>query len=152
MAWAKPSRSQAMSGGFGQAWGLRRLDPPKAKLKPGLSGQAGPEQHYWSLSKLLGNSLQVTAQLFPTCRFTDHVSEMGSCRWKHSSGWVEVSQSQACRFNEGMTSSRPVSARTTVEALRWVDLATGEFYSDTSASYSLLVGSWTSSILNKSTT
>ena len=38
------------------------------------------------------------------------------------------------------------------EALCRVDLATGEFYSDTSASYSLLVGSWTSSIPNKSTT
>ena len=34
------------------------------------------------------------------------------------------------------------------EALHRVDLATGEFYSHTSASYSLMVGSWTSSIPN----
>jgi hypothetical protein len=32
--------------GFGPAWHLRKPKPPQAKPKPGLSGQAGPEQHY----------------------------------------------------------------------------------------------------------
>jgi hypothetical protein len=40
VAWAKPSRGQAVFGSFGLAWDLR-------KPKPGLSGQAGPEQHYY---------------------------------------------------------------------------------------------------------
>ena len=44
-AWAKPSWSQAVFGGFGLAWGLREPKPAQAKPKPGLSGQAGPEQH-----------------------------------------------------------------------------------------------------------
>ena len=35
-----------MFGGFGLAWGLRKPKPAQAKPKPGLSGQAGPEQHY----------------------------------------------------------------------------------------------------------
>ena len=45
MAWAKPSQSQAVSGGFGLAWGLRKPKLPQARPKPGFSGQAGLEQH-----------------------------------------------------------------------------------------------------------
>jgi hypothetical protein len=44
-AWAKPSQGQAVFGGFGLAWGLRKPKPARAKPKPGLLGQAGPEQH-----------------------------------------------------------------------------------------------------------
>jgi len=39
VAQAGPSQGQAVSNGFGSAWDLR-------KPKPGLSGQAGLEQHY----------------------------------------------------------------------------------------------------------
>jgi hypothetical protein len=46
MAWAKPSRSQAVSGSFGLAWGLRKPKLSQARPKLGLSGQARPEQHY----------------------------------------------------------------------------------------------------------
>jgi len=45
-AWAKPSQSQAPSRGFGPAQGFTKPEPPKAKPKPGLLGQAGPEHHY----------------------------------------------------------------------------------------------------------
>ena len=41
-AWAKPSRSQAVTGGFGLAWGLTKPKPPQARPKPRLPGQAGP--------------------------------------------------------------------------------------------------------------
>ena len=41
-AWAKPSRSQAVTGGFGLAWGLTKPNPPQARPKPRLPGQAGP--------------------------------------------------------------------------------------------------------------
>ena len=40
-AWAKPSRSQAVSGSFGLAWGLTKPKPPRARPKPGFPGQAG---------------------------------------------------------------------------------------------------------------
>ena len=40
VAWAKPSWSQAMSGGFGLAYGFTKLEPARAKPKPWLSGQA----------------------------------------------------------------------------------------------------------------
>jgi len=49
-AWAKPSQSQAPSRGFGPAQGFTKPEPPKAKPKPGLLGQAGPEHHYLHLS------------------------------------------------------------------------------------------------------
>ena len=45
-AQAEPGQSQAVIDGFGLAWGLTKPEPPQAKPKPGLSGQAGPEQHY----------------------------------------------------------------------------------------------------------
>jgi len=45
VAQAKPSRSQAVAGGFGLAWVFRKPKPSQAKPKPRLSGQAGPEQH-----------------------------------------------------------------------------------------------------------
>ena len=37
---------QAVFGGFGLAWHLRKPKPPQARPKPGLSGQAVPEKHY----------------------------------------------------------------------------------------------------------
>jgi hypothetical protein len=37
---------QALNNGFGLAQHLRKPKPPRAKPKPGLSGQAGPEHHY----------------------------------------------------------------------------------------------------------
>jgi hypothetical protein len=40
-----PKPGQALFAGFGLAWGLGKPKPPQAKPKPGLSGQAGPEQH-----------------------------------------------------------------------------------------------------------
>ena len=43
---AGPGQSQAVIDGFGLAWGLTKPEPPQAKPKLGLSGQAGPEQHY----------------------------------------------------------------------------------------------------------
>jgi hypothetical protein len=44
-AWAKPSQGQAVFKGFGLAWDFKKPKPPQARPKPGLSGQAGPEQH-----------------------------------------------------------------------------------------------------------
>ena len=44
-AQAGPGQSQAVIDGFGLAWGLTKPEPPQAKPKPGLSGQAGLEQH-----------------------------------------------------------------------------------------------------------
>ena len=41
--WPRPG--QAMFDGFGLTWCLRKPKPPQARPKPGLSGQAGPEQH-----------------------------------------------------------------------------------------------------------
>jgi hypothetical protein len=43
---AGPSQSQAVPNGFGSAWRLRKPKLPQAKPKPGLPGQAGPEQPY----------------------------------------------------------------------------------------------------------
>ena len=37
--------NKAMFDGIGLAWCLRKPKPPQARPKPGLSGQAGPEQH-----------------------------------------------------------------------------------------------------------
>ena len=45
-ACAKPSQGQAVSCGFGLAHPLREPEPPQAKPKPRLLGQAGPEHHY----------------------------------------------------------------------------------------------------------
>ena len=44
-AQARPGQSQAVIDGFGLAWGLTKPEPPQAKPKPGLSGQARPEQN-----------------------------------------------------------------------------------------------------------
>ena len=52
MAWARPSQGQAVFDGFGLAWGLRKPKLPQAKPKPGLSGQAGLEQHYLIAAKI----------------------------------------------------------------------------------------------------
>jgi hypothetical protein len=46
LAQAKPSQSQALVEGFGLAWEFSKPKPPQAKPKPGLLGQAGPEQPY----------------------------------------------------------------------------------------------------------
>jgi hypothetical protein len=59
VAWAKPSRSQAMSGGFGLARGL-------TKPKPGLPGQAGP---YTALMYLLDNKVN-------SCSFAIQITPM----------------------------------------------------------------------------
>ena len=40
---------KALVGGFGLAQGFAKPKPPKAKPKPGLLGQARPEQHYTAL-------------------------------------------------------------------------------------------------------
>ena len=45
---ARPSQSRAVIDGFGLAWRFWKLKPLKARPKPWLSGQAGPEHHYES--------------------------------------------------------------------------------------------------------
>ncbi|KAH0588451.1 hypothetical protein H2248_004293 [Termitomyces sp. 'cryptogamus'] len=44
-AWAKRSQSQAAIGGLGSAQCWSEPEPPQARPKPGLLGQAGPEHH-----------------------------------------------------------------------------------------------------------
>jgi hypothetical protein len=56
-AWAKPGQGQAVSGGFGPAQVSRKPKPPRAKPKPGLLGQAGPEHHYVTPFYNLENNL-----------------------------------------------------------------------------------------------
>ena len=47
-----------MADGFGLAWGFKKPKPPQARPKLGLSGQAGPEHHYFLRSpvKIFGAS------------------------------------------------------------------------------------------------
>ena len=97
-------------------------------------------QTNWSLSILPGNLLQVTAQLFPTwSHFGDgqlSTKTQLTLNWSVPVASLRI-QWRDDLFNTGI--SKDYSG---------MDLATGEFYSHTSASYSLMVGSWTSSIPN----
>ena len=45
VAQARPSQSRAVIDGFGLAWRFWKPKPLKARPKPWLSGQAGPEHH-----------------------------------------------------------------------------------------------------------
>ncbi|KAI0289156.1 hypothetical protein B0F90DRAFT_1826691 [Multifurca ochricompacta] len=86
-AWAKPGQGQAVCDGFGSAQTLGKPEPPQAKPKPRLLGQAGPEHHY-SRSYVEDGDVSFSRHpVISTCDFSAHTERLFGELWTYDGFW-----------------------------------------------------------------